>query len=142
MLDSDTRPQDLPELDDGGTSRREPRAEVPVTMPGSLDGLWDHLHDTHTSARRAPHLGEALVQRGLITPETLARALRAQAHARPHRLLGQLLVDAGALPPQRSISRWRVGSACRSSTCGGWRRRSRRWHASPRPRPSVKACCR
>jgi type II secretory ATPase GspE/PulE/Tfp pilus assembly ATPase PilB-like protein len=109
MLDSDTRPQDLPELDDGGTSRREPRAEVAVTMPGSLDGLWDHLHDTHTSARRAPHLGEALVQRGLITPETLARALRAQAHARPHRLLGQLLVDAGALTPAAlniALARW------------------------------------
>ncbi|MBN8507806.1 MAG: type II/IV secretion system protein [Burkholderiales bacterium] len=78
-------------------------------MPGSLDGLWDHLHDHDPSTRRAPHLGEALVQRGLITPETLARALRAQTHTRPHRLLGQLLVDAGVLTPAALnivLARW------------------------------------
>jgi type II secretory ATPase GspE/PulE/Tfp pilus assembly ATPase PilB-like protein len=109
MFDSDTRPQELPALDDDDAARREPQAEVAVTMPGTLDGLWDHLHDQDTSARRAPHLGEALVQRGLITPETLARALRAQAHIRPHRLLGQLLVDAGALSPAAlniALARW------------------------------------
>jgi Type II secretion system (T2SS), protein E, N-terminal domain len=51
--------------------------------------------------RRAPHLGQALVDAGLVSPAALAQALQAQADAdgrgEPHRLIGELLVDAGAL---------------------------------------------
>ncbi|WP_119354001.1 GspE/PulE family protein [Azohydromonas sediminis] len=101
MSFADTQPHPLPSApsdrgDDAG-----------VTVPGSLDALWEHLHAAPTP--RARRLGEALIQRGLITPETLTRALQAQTRVRPHRLLGQLLVDAGALTPpvlNMALARW------------------------------------
>lgn len=80
------------------TAHRPEAAAAPAAeLPTTLDALWQRLneHPLH----RAPHLGEALVERELIGRDTLARALREQARTRPHRLLGQLLVDAGALSP-------------------------------------------
>lgn len=61
----------------------------------ALDALWQSLVDTQPA--REPHLGEALVARGLVDRATLAQALRTQARSEPHRLLGQTLVDTGAL---------------------------------------------
>jgi type II secretory ATPase GspE/PulE/Tfp pilus assembly ATPase PilB-like protein len=103
MSFADTRPHPLPAVDPHDRDDGAPG----VTVPGSLDALWDHLHAA--PAPRARRLGEALLQRGLITPETLSRALQAQARTRPHRLLGQLLVDAGALTPpvlNMALARW------------------------------------
>jgi type II secretory ATPase GspE/PulE/Tfp pilus assembly ATPase PilB-like protein len=117
MSFADTAPQDLPPADartfastaptplDG--TRTAPVAGTPLELPGSLDSLWQHLHES--PARRAPHLGEALVERGLIGRDTLAHALRLQARQRPHRLLGQWLVDAGALSPaalHTALTQW------------------------------------
>ena len=117
MSFADTAPQDLPPAEarafpstaptplDG--ARTAPVAGTPLELPGSLDSLWQHLHEQ--PGRRAPHLGEALVERGLIGRDTLERALRLQARQRPHRLLGQWLVDAGALSPaalHTALSQW------------------------------------
>ncbi len=83
---SDTQPVDL---DDAHP--------VHKTVPGTLDDLR-HALDA-PPGRRARHLGEALVDRGLIDPPTLDGALDVQRRTRPHRLLGQMLLDAGALTP-------------------------------------------
>mgnify|MGYP001020630845 FL=1 len=61
----------------------------------SLDQLWHALQSP--PAARAPHLGEALVARGLIDRELLAQALAAQRESRPHRLLRRLLVEGGLI---------------------------------------------
>ena len=61
----------------------------------SLDQLWHALQSP--PAARAPHLGEALVARGLIDRELLAQALAAQRESRPHRLLGRMLVEGGVI---------------------------------------------
>jgi type II secretory ATPase GspE/PulE/Tfp pilus assembly ATPase PilB-like protein len=50
-----------------------------------------------------------LIERGLIDAATLRRALLAQERTLPHRLLGQLLVDAGAFSPAQlngALSEW------------------------------------
>ncbi len=60
-----------------------------------LDQLWHALQAP--PAARAPHLGEALVARGLIGRELLAQALAAQRESRPHRLLGRMLVEGGVI---------------------------------------------
>ena len=65
----------------------------PTGPAHSLDALWAALQTP--PAHRAHHLGEALLARGLVTVPLLARTLDAQAHSRPHRLLGRMLVDAG-----------------------------------------------
>ena len=64
-------------------------------LPASLDELWVRLGQA--AAPRARHLGEALIDRGLLDAPRLVRALQKQAATKPHRLLGQLLVDEGAL---------------------------------------------
>ncbi len=65
----------------------------PAAMPRSLDELGALLDSP--PPRRARHLGEALIERGLIEAPALQRALAAQQRAHPHRLLGQLLVETG-----------------------------------------------
>jgi type II secretory ATPase GspE/PulE/Tfp pilus assembly ATPase PilB-like protein len=75
--------------------------------PQSLDELWNLLRQSPGS--HEPHLGEALVARRLIDAELLQRALNAQAQSHPHRLLGQMLVDAGVLSAaqlQQTLADW------------------------------------
>jgi type II secretory ATPase GspE/PulE/Tfp pilus assembly ATPase PilB-like protein len=84
-----------------------PAASFPTTEPGaltpssdpstspSLDALWNALDAP--PKHRAAHLGEALIARGLLTPEQLAQALSLQLRLAPHRLLGRLLVDRGVI---------------------------------------------
>jgi type II secretory ATPase GspE/PulE/Tfp pilus assembly ATPase PilB-like protein len=81
--------------------------KTPATADTLLDALWHQVQRHH----RAPeaHLGEALVARGLIDTSLLARALGAQAQSRPHRPLGEMLVDAGVLTAaqlQATLSDW------------------------------------
>jgi len=66
-----------------------------LRLPATLDELW--LRMGETPVHRARHLGEALIERGLVDAPTLARALQEQQSARPHRLIGQMLVERGAL---------------------------------------------
>ncbi|MBI3367180.1 MAG: type II/IV secretion system protein, partial [Burkholderiales bacterium] len=84
----DTQPAEL-----DSTAPRTPAARA--ALPHSLDALREALDAP--PHQRAHHLGQALVERGLIDAATLAQALQAQQHLQPHRLLGQLLVDAGQL---------------------------------------------
>ena len=88
-----------------GQARPVPAAPAPAGV--SIDDLWkalrSHAHDP------AQHLGEALVQRGLITPAQLAQALARQAKEQPHRALGTILVDGGLLRSEqldKAISDW------------------------------------
>ena len=79
----------------------------PTGMPRTLDELGALLDCA--PPRRAPHLGEALIERGLVDTPTLQRALVAQERTVPHRLLGQLLVDAGAFSQAQlnlALSEW------------------------------------
>ncbi len=105
---TDTEPQPLAPPACPAPGRRPDATTMPVAeLPTTLDALWQQLNER--PSHRAPHLGEALVDRGLIGRDTLARALRQQAHTRPHRLLGQLLVDAGALSPSAlhlALAQW------------------------------------
>ena len=48
----------------------------PAAMPRTLDELGTLLDSA--APRRAPHLGEALIERGLIDTSTLQRALATQ----------------------------------------------------------------
>lgn len=67
--------------------------------PGSAAELWAALD--RAPVRHARHLGMALVEAGRITPAALAKALQVQAERRecgqPHLLIGQILVQSGAL---------------------------------------------
>lgn len=63
--------------------------------PTTPDELWDRV--AHPPAQRARHLGEALVERGLIDAPALEAALGQQASVVPHRLLGQSMVERGAI---------------------------------------------
>ncbi len=59
--------------------------------------LWEALD--RPPSRRARHLGQALVDAGLVSPQALQQGLLAQAKAgaEPHRLIGDLLVSLGVL---------------------------------------------
>lgn len=68
---------------------------APTDALTDLDQLWHALQAP--PAARAPHLGEALVARGLLGRDLLAQALAAQRESRPHRLLGRMLVEGGVI---------------------------------------------
>lgn len=105
---TDTEPQPLAPPACPVPARRPDATAMPAAeLPTTLDALWQQINER--PSHRAPHLGEALVDRRLIGRDTLARALRQQAHTRPHRLLGQLLVDAGAVSPSAlhlALAQW------------------------------------
>jgi type II secretory ATPase GspE/PulE/Tfp pilus assembly ATPase PilB-like protein len=67
--------------------------------PRNVGELWAALD--RPPARRAQHLGQALVEAGLVTSAALTQALQQQAEAdargEPHRLIGEILVASGAL---------------------------------------------
>ncbi len=74
---------------------------IPPTSagPGSpLDRLWQALQTAPADPAR--HLGEALVERNLITPAQLAHALELQSRSTPHRALGAWLGELGLVPPE------------------------------------------
>jgi type II secretory ATPase GspE/PulE/Tfp pilus assembly ATPase PilB-like protein len=84
-----------------------PLRNDPAALPDTLDALRGALDQP--PHRRARHLGEALIECGLIDAVTLSRMLQAQTHVQPHRLLGQLLLDAGVLNPlqlQAALANW------------------------------------
>lgn len=64
-------------------------------MPATLEELWARLCEA--PHHRAPHLGDALIERGFTDPSTLVRELNRQATTQPHRLLGQLMLEDGLL---------------------------------------------
>ncbi|WP_395701083.1 GspE/PulE family protein [Aquabacterium sp.] len=91
---------------DTSTADTEPMGLDPVprpaqaaqgALPASLQELQQAL--SRPEGPRARHLGEALIERGIIDPAILQAALARQRQLTPHRLLGQLLVDGGTITP-------------------------------------------
>ncbi|MCH7344662.1 Flp pilus assembly complex ATPase component TadA [Pelomonas sp. CA6] len=69
--------------------RREPVAD--------RDAIWAALD--HGPEQRAPHLGDALVEAGMISAAQLQLALRRQAARSQHVPIGELLVQEGLISP-------------------------------------------
>jgi type II secretory ATPase GspE/PulE/Tfp pilus assembly ATPase PilB-like protein len=96
-------PQPVPASEPKGTPERHavPPGGPSRELPHSLAALRQQLAES--PVHRAQRLGEALVASGLIDAATLDRTLQRQARTEPHRLLGELLVEAEALSaPQLS----------------------------------------
>ena len=71
-----------------------------VPQPHSPEELWRLLQNPQSSAHGALHLGEALVQSGVITARQLVDALQTQVEERKlgvYRQLGRQLLDKGVL---------------------------------------------
>ena len=72
--------------------------------PKDADSLWRLVNAPHPLVGNAHHLGEALVQAGLVTPAALLRSLQIQQQEREcgqHRPVGQILVAQGDLTQER-----------------------------------------
>ena len=81
-----------------------PHAPVPSVRPITADDLWRQLSAPHPTVGKARHLGEALVHAGLLSNSRLEAGLRAQRQERDqglHRLIGQILVESGALTQEQ-----------------------------------------
>ncbi|HTH11064.1 MAG TPA: GspE/PulE family protein, partial [Acidovorax sp.] len=81
-----------------------PTPPAPSVRPINADSLWKALSTPHPTVGRARHLGEALIQAGLLSPSALEAGLRTQREERNdglHRLIGQILVEGGALTQEQ-----------------------------------------
>jgi type II secretory ATPase GspE/PulE/Tfp pilus assembly ATPase PilB-like protein len=77
--------------------------------PASSEALRAALRELPPAHDAAPHLGEALLNAGLIDAGTLQRALALQSRPGPHRTLGRILVDIGAVSELRlrmALAEW------------------------------------
>lgn len=77
-------------------------APAPQTFaqPATPDELWQLLQRPQPQLRRVRHLGEALLQSDVVTPDQLQAALQQQAQDRVlgvERQLGQQLVEQGVI---------------------------------------------
>lgn len=106
----DSQPQELADLPTHPIPLDEPARPGPQALrPASCEALRAALHELPHATDAAPHLGEALLGAGLIDPATLQRALALQARPGPHRALGRILVDIGALSELRlrmALAEW------------------------------------
>ncbi|WP_422844889.1 GspE/PulE family protein [Acidovorax sp. M2(2025)] len=72
--------------------------------PPNAESLWQQLSTPHPTVGKARHLGEALVQAGLLSASALEQGLTAQQQERNHglhRQIGQILVDSGMLTQEQ-----------------------------------------
>ena len=80
--------------------------------PQSAEALWRQISTPHPTVGKARHLGEALVQSGVITARQLADALQTQVEERKlgvYRQLGRQLLDKGVLSEaqlRQAIAGW------------------------------------
>ncbi|MBB5204581.1 type II secretory ATPase GspE/PulE/Tfp pilus assembly ATPase PilB-like protein [Inhella inkyongensis] len=88
-FEHDTVPAALDALDEA------PSAPVPPVWGNEAEGLWAELQKV--PRHHAPHLGEALVEAGFLTPAQLRQALRYQDQMAQHVPLGEVLVLQGLL---------------------------------------------
>jgi type IV pilus assembly protein PilB len=65
------------------------------------------------TATRKP-LGQLLLDRGIIAPEQLQRALDEQRHSNSQKLLGEIFVERGMATRNRSARPSPTRTACRS----------------------------
>ena len=83
------------------------QADSPATHypePRNAHELWALLQNPQSQAHGARHLGEALVQSGVISEQQLRDSLKTQFEERKlgiHRQLGQQMVDKGILTEQQ-----------------------------------------
>ena len=75
----------------------KPREPARVARPAGLDALRALLASAPPAHEAAPRLGAALLRSGLIDREALRHALAQQQGALPHRPLGRILIDDGAI---------------------------------------------
>ena len=73
------------------------REPAPVMRPAGLESLRALLAGAPPAHAAAPRLGAALLRSGLIDREALQHALAQQQSSQPHRPLGRILIDDGAL---------------------------------------------
>lgn len=81
-----------------------PTAPNPSVRPINADALWRLLSKPHPTVGKARHLGEALVQVGLVSVTELEAGLRIQRQERnegTYRKIGQILVESGALTQEQ-----------------------------------------
>jgi len=72
----------------------------PHFEPSGSDALWQLINSPHPVVGTAKHLGEALVNAGMVRAAALAEALQLQRQERAqgvHRLIGQILIGGGEL---------------------------------------------
>jgi len=94
--------QDLAELPTHPIPLDEPTRPGPSALrPASTEALRSQLQGQPLAPDVSPHLGQALLHAGLIDRATLQRALALQARPGPHRTLGRILVEIGALSELR-----------------------------------------
>src|SRR5574337_67955 len=80
--------------------------------PRTAQDVWQLATSSHPAVGKAQHLGEALVNAGLVRPEDLELALQLQQEERQlgrHRLVGQILVEQGHLTQdelRQAIAAW------------------------------------
>ena len=80
---------DMPAQDSGSSQYFEPR---------NTDELWDLVTSPHPVVGRARHLGEALINAGMLQPTDLMQSLRMQQSERDRgrqRPIGQILTELG-----------------------------------------------
>jgi type II secretory ATPase GspE/PulE/Tfp pilus assembly ATPase PilB-like protein len=75
----------------------QPPQRAAPARPDSPQALWALLESLRPAAESARLLGEALLRGGWIDSDTLQRALSLQQRPGPHRPLGRILVESGAL---------------------------------------------
>ncbi|MBA4344199.1 MAG: secretion system protein E [Methylibium sp.] len=74
-----------------------PAALRPAPVAVDLDGVWNALRSQ--PEQHAPHLGDALIEAGLLGAAQLQTALRRQAAMGQHVPIGELLVQLGLISP-------------------------------------------
>ncbi|WP_374435139.1 GspE/PulE family protein [Inhella sp.] len=74
-----------------------PAPAAPAVFGGDAERLWSELD--REPERQAPHLGDALVEAGLLHPQQLRQALRYQGALAQHVPFGEVLVLLGLLTP-------------------------------------------
>ncbi|MBW4046724.1 MAG: Flp pilus assembly complex ATPase component TadA [Proteobacteria bacterium] len=89
----------LPRIQDDQSAPSLAPSDLDAPDSSRLDALWHSLR--YSSVDQARRLGEALVERGLLTRHQLSQALALQARTPPHRTLGSVLVDNKILRPEQ-----------------------------------------
>jgi type II secretory ATPase GspE/PulE/Tfp pilus assembly ATPase PilB-like protein len=85
----------VPAALDALSGRQIPARTAPLMV--DLDSVWEAVQQR--PEQHAPHLGDALVEAGLLTPDQLRQALRRQAVMGQHVPLGELLVELNLISP-------------------------------------------
>ncbi len=90
----------------------EDLSHSPYFSPPHLEALWKLVTSPHPVVGKAKHLGEALINAGMIRPPNLHQGLTEQQLEREegrHRLIGQILVGQGHLSQDQlrdAIAAW------------------------------------